>query len=69
MFAFQESFSRAKAWVTELQKQGNPSMETVIALAGNKADLENRRSVAFQVGNIQVFCVYWEQGLYGRLKR
>ncbi|KAL2942868.1 Ras-related protein RHN1 [Bienertia sinuspersici] len=38
-----ESFSRAKKWVQELQKQGNPNM--VMALAGNKSDLEERRSV------------------------
>ncbi|MQM10944.1 hypothetical protein Taro_043842, partial [Colocasia esculenta] len=38
-----ESFSRAKKWVEELQKQGNPNMVT--ALAGNKADLEDRRKV------------------------
>lgn len=43
-----DSFLRAKAWVSELQKQGNPTTATVIALAGNKADLENRRSVAFE---------------------
>ena len=39
-----ESFTRAKKWVQELQKQGNPNM--VMALAGNKADLEERRVVS-----------------------
>ncbi|KAL9261766.1 Ras-related protein [Drosera capensis] len=39
-----ESFSRAKKWVQELQKQGNPNM--VMALAGNKADLEEKRTVS-----------------------
>ncbi|KAL5983178.1 hypothetical protein ACLOJK_017261 [Asimina triloba] len=39
-----ESFARAKKWVQELQKQGNPNM--VMALAGNKADLEDKRKVA-----------------------
>jgi small GTP-binding protein len=34
----QESFVRARSWVKELQRQGNPNI--VIALAGNKADLE-----------------------------
>jgi len=29
------SFERAKAWVSELQVEGNP--DVVIALAGNKA--------------------------------
>uniref|UniRef100_A0A453JHM1 Uncharacterized protein n=1 Tax=Aegilops tauschii subsp. strangulata TaxID=200361 RepID=A0A453JHM1_AEGTS len=31
------SFTRAKKWVQELQAQGNPN--TVMALAGNKADM------------------------------
>lgn len=39
-----ESFERAKKWVQELQKQGNPNMVT--ALAGNKADLEEKRKVS-----------------------
>nr|CAD1840813.1 unnamed protein product [Ananas comosus var. bracteatus] len=39
-----ESFERAKKWVQELQKQGNPNM--VMALAGNKADLEEKRKEA-----------------------
>ncbi|KAL8532260.1 hypothetical protein ACS0TY_008747 [Phlomoides rotata] len=38
-----DSFSRAKKWVQELQKQGNPNM--VMALAGNKCDLEDKRHV------------------------
>ncbi|RYR65302.1 hypothetical protein Ahy_A03g011240 isoform B [Arachis hypogaea] len=38
-----DSFTRAKKWVQELQKQGNPNM--VMALAGNKADLEDKRQV------------------------
>ncbi|XP_031109587.1 LOW QUALITY PROTEIN: ras-related protein RHN1-like [Ipomoea triloba] len=38
-----DSFARAKKWVQELQKQGNPNM--VMALAGNKADLEDKRAV------------------------
>jgi len=32
-----DSFQRAKQWVKELQRQGNPNI--VIALAGNKVDL------------------------------
>ncbi|MQM09048.1 hypothetical protein Taro_041911, partial [Colocasia esculenta] len=39
-----DSFTRAKKWVDELQKQGNPNMVT--ALAGNKADLEDKRKEA-----------------------
>eukprot|EP00850_Spirogloea_muscicola_P022294 SM000287S10616 [mRNA] locus=s287:13819:16051:+ [translate_table: standard] len=38
-----DSFARAKKWVQELQKQGNPNL--VMALAGNKADLDNARKV------------------------
>ncbi|MDP2438646.1 MAG: Rab family GTPase [archaeon] len=38
-----ESFERAKSWIKELQRQGNPNI--VIALAGNKVDLEERRKV------------------------
>jgi len=38
-----DSFDRAKKWVKELQRQGNPNI--VIALAGNKVDLANKRKV------------------------
>ncbi|XP_042037856.1 ras-related protein RHN1 [Salvia hispanica] len=38
-----DSFAKAKKWVQELQKQGNPNM--VMALAGNKCDLEDKRNV------------------------
>jgi len=39
----ENSFSRAKAWVKELQSQGAPKM--IIALVGNKYDLEDARRV------------------------
>lgn len=39
----QSSLSRAKAWVKELQTQGVPKM--VIALVGNKSDLESLRRI------------------------
>ncbi|KAI1242830.1 Ras-related protein Rab-5A, partial [Lamprotornis superbus] len=42
----EESFARAKNWVKELQRQASPNI--VIALAGNKADLANKRAVDFQ---------------------
>ncbi|EHH30900.1 ras-related protein Rab-5A-like [Macaca thibetana thibetana] len=42
----EESFARAKNWVKELQRQASPN--TVIALAGNKANLANKRAVNFQ---------------------
>ena len=47
-----ESFAKAKNWVKELQRQGNPNM--IMALAGNKADLAAQRSVTAEeakVGN------------------
>eukprot|EP00954_Amorphochlora_amoebiformis_P019454 1332814-Amorphochlora_amoeboformis.AAC.2 len=39
----QPTLQRAKAWVKELQRQGNPNI--VIVLAGNKVDLAGRREV------------------------
>ena len=38
-----DSFDGAKTWVKELQRRGDPGM--VLALAGNKADLKDRRKV------------------------
>ena len=38
-----DSFAKAKTWVKELQRQGNPNM--IMALAGNKADLADQRQV------------------------
>merc|ERR1712054_757968 len=38
-----DTFRRAKQWVKELQRQGNPNI--VIALAGNKSDLSSKRKV------------------------
>jgi len=38
-----DSFDRAKNWVKELQRQGNPNI--VIAIAGNKLDLAANRKV------------------------
>jgi small GTP-binding protein len=40
-----DSFAGAKSWVKELQRRGDANV--VIALAGNKADLESRRKVEF----------------------
>lgn len=42
-FFFQDTFGRAKTWVKELQRQASPNI--VIALAGNKSDLPNKRMV------------------------
>ena len=38
-----DSFSGAKSWVKELQRRGDSNV--VIALAGNKADMESKRKV------------------------
>ncbi|XP_040819427.1 ras-related protein Rab-5A isoform X1 [Ochotona curzoniae] len=48
----EESFSRAKNWVKELQRQASPNI--VIALSGNKADLANKRAVDFQVLKLNI---------------
>jgi Ras-related protein Rab-5C len=40
-----DSFNGAKSWVKELQRRGDPNV--VIALAGNKADMETKRKVSF----------------------
>ena len=41
-----ESFQKAQTWIKELQRQANPNI--VIALAGNKLDLANKRAVPFE---------------------
>ncbi|KAM7381580.1 hypothetical protein PAMA_012425 [Pampus argenteus] len=41
-----DTFARAKNWVKELQRQASPNI--VIALAGNKADIANKRAVELQ---------------------
>ncbi|KAJ0724220.1 putative small GTP-binding protein [Helianthus annuus] len=45
------SFERAKKWIEELQKQGNPHLVTV--LVANKADLSTKREVEIEVYNVQ----------------
>ena len=42
----QDSFTSAKSWVKELQRRGDPNV--VIALVGNKADLDSRRKVDYE---------------------
>lgn len=44
-----ESFEKAQYWVKELQKHGTP--EIVMALVGNKADLQDRREVSVEDGS------------------
>jgi len=41
-----DSFNGAKSWVKELQRRGDPNV--VIALAGNKSDLEHKRAVELE---------------------
>jgi len=41
-----DSFNGAKSWVKELQRRGDPNV--VIALAGNKCDLEHKRKVEYE---------------------
>ncbi|KAI3837199.1 hypothetical protein MKX03_010764 [Papaver bracteatum] len=41
-----ESFNKAQYWVKELQKHGSPDI--VMALVGNKADLQEKRQVPIQ---------------------
>jgi len=44
-------------WVKELQRQA--SQNIVVALAGNKADLANKRAVEYTVSTvIQHICIY-----------
>lgn len=43
-----ESFSKAQYWVKELQKHGSPDI--VMALVGNKADLQEKREVTVEDG-------------------
>ncbi|PON58633.1 Small GTP-binding domain containing protein [Parasponia andersonii] len=44
----EDSFVRAKKWVLELQRQGNPNL--IMFLAANKADLEEKRKVGVEDG-------------------
>ncbi|KAG6723696.1 hypothetical protein I3842_03G221000 [Carya illinoinensis] len=44
-----DSFVRAKKWVQELQRQGNPNL--IMFLAANKADLEEKRKVPAEDGD------------------
>lgn len=42
-----DSYAGAKSWVKELQKRGDPNV--IIALAGNKADCVDTRTVKTEV--------------------
>ncbi|KAA0036491.1 ras-related protein RABF1 [Cucumis melo var. makuwa] len=43
-----DSFAKAQYWVKELQKHGSPDI--ILALVGNKADLQEKRKVSVQDG-------------------
>ena len=43
-----DSFNGAKSWVKELQRRGDANV--IVALAGNKADLEDQRVVETEEG-------------------
>ncbi|KAJ2171673.1 GTP-binding protein of the rab/ypt, partial [Coemansia sp. RSA 560] len=43
-----DSFGKAKAWIKELQRQNEAT--TVIALVGNKTDLDDKRTVSHEEG-------------------
>ncbi|XVF88517.1 hypothetical protein PTKIN_Ptkin19aG0057000 [Pterospermum kingtungense] len=45
-----DSFQRAKKWVLELQRQGNPNL--IMFLVANKVDLEEKRKVGTEVSAI-----------------
>ncbi|XP_038971866.1 ras-related protein RHN1-like isoform X2 [Phoenix dactylifera] len=45
-----DSFTRAKKWIQEVQRQGNPHL--VMALVANKADLETKRQVDNEEGEL-----------------
>ncbi|KAA3490124.1 ras-related protein RHN1-like [Gossypium australe] len=50
MVLFQESFERAKKWVQELQRRGNPNL--IMFLVANKVDLEEKRAVGNEEGEV-----------------
>ncbi|KAG0617575.1 hypothetical protein M758_5G200300 [Ceratodon purpureus] len=57
-----DSFGRAKKWVQELQRQGNPNL--VMALAGNKADLASKKKIEAEVRYLSFFCFPTDVGFF-----
>ena len=49
---YPETFTRAKTWVKELQRQASPNI--VIALVGNKLDMASKRAVTTDVRPIHM---------------
>ncbi len=45
-----ESYKKAQQWIKELNENANPDI--VIALVGNKMDVEDSRQVQFEVNTI-----------------
>lgn len=54
------SFERAKSWVKEIQRQGNND-KCIIAICGNKLDLQDKREVPAQV-NMQNYIIFFLVG-------
>ena len=50
IYLLKETFTRAQNWIRELQRQASPNI--VIALAGNKSDLAQRRAVEFDEAKV-----------------
>ncbi|KAH9800627.1 Rab5/RabF-family small GTPase [Citrus sinensis] len=48
-----DSFERAKKWVQELQRQGNPNL--IMFLVANKVDLEEKRKVKNEVSEGELY--------------
>ena len=65
IFYLQETFKSAGAWIKELREE-RPS--TLIALAGNKTDLDANRQVKFEVSsNYRLFILsFWLPNLVRR---
>ena len=53
----QSSFASVKSWLSELRKNG--STNTIVALAGNKCDLEDLREVQHRGKKV------WSEGCIG----
>jgi len=56
-----DSFTGAKTWIEELQRQG--SSDIVIGLAGNKCDLESKREVSTEEARqyaAENNCIFYE---------
>ena len=56
-----ESFESAKKWVKDLRENGQSNM--LIAIAGNKSDLDNERKINYGTGHsftVEIGAMYFE---------